>query len=70
MKPIKHREAIRRLRKLGWQGPYQDGKHLFLVKDGRRLTIPDPHRGDLDWSLTKRILSQAGIAASDWEDLR
>ena len=49
-KPIKHRELVRRFRLLGWQGPWQKGKHPFLVKDGRRLTIPNPHEGDIDWT--------------------
>jgi predicted RNA binding protein YcfA (HicA-like mRNA interferase family) len=68
-KPIKHRELVRRFRKLGWHGPYQKGKHPFLVKDETRLTIPNPHEGDIDWSLTKRILKQAGITTQEWERL-
>jgi len=68
-KPIKHRELVRRFRQLGWEGPWQRGKHPFLHKDGRRLTIPNPHEGDVDWSLMKRILAQAGVSRSDWEDL-
>ncbi len=66
-RPIKHRELVRRFRKLGWDGPRQRGKHAFLVKDGRRLTIPNPHRGDVDWSLMKRILQQAGVDPDDWD---
>ncbi len=38
-----------------------------MVKAGVRLTLPNPHRGDIDWSLTKRILDQAGIAPDEWE---
>jgi predicted RNA binding protein YcfA (HicA-like mRNA interferase family) len=68
-KPIKRAELIRRLRALGWEGPFQKGKHPFMVKAGVRLTIPNPHRGDVDWSLTKRILQQAGITAEEWESV-
>ena len=68
-KPIKHRELVRRFQKLGWQGPQQCGKHPFLVKDSRRLTIPNPHEGDVDWSLMKRILKQAGVTPDDWQRL-
>ena len=68
-KPIKHRELVRRFRLLGWQGPWQKGKHPFLVKDGRRLTIPNPHQGDVDWTLTKRILAQARVSRTEWENL-
>lgn len=68
-KPIKHRELVRRFRQLGWEGPWQRGKHPFLVKDGRRLTLPNPHQGDVDWSLMKRILAQAVVRPTEWENL-
>jgi hypothetical protein len=38
-----------------------------MVKDEKRLTIPNPHAGDIDWSLTKRILRAAGIASNAWD---
>lgn len=66
-KPIKRSELVRRLRRFGWEGPFQKGKHPFMVQAGVRLTLPNPHRGDVDWSLTKRILEQAGISPEDWE---
>ena len=68
-KPVKHREMLRRLRALGWAGPYQRGPHPFMVKGDDRLTIPNLHYGDVDWSLMKRILRQAGISAGEWEEL-
>ncbi len=66
-KPIKRSELIRRLRSFGWQGPFQKGKHPFVIKEGSRLTIPNPHGGDIDWSLTSRILKQAGVSPEEWE---
>jgi hypothetical protein len=36
---------------------------------GVKVPIPNPHRGDIDWSLAKRILDQAGIDVADWEQL-
>ena len=68
-KPIKHRELVRRFQQLGWQEPYQRGKHPFLVKGERRLTIPNPHEGNIDWSLTKRILKHANVSPEEWERL-
>ena len=58
---------LRRLRALGWAGPFQKGKHPFVVKDEIRLTIPNPHHGDIDWSLMKRILQSAEISPDEWE---
>jgi predicted RNA binding protein YcfA (HicA-like mRNA interferase family) len=68
-RPIKHREMLRRLRAFGWDGPHQKGKHPFMVKSQTRLVIPNPHQGDIDWSLMKRILQAAGISADEWEDI-
>jgi hypothetical protein len=31
------------------------------------VPIPNPHGGDIDWPLTKRILDQAGISREEWE---
>jgi predicted RNA binding protein YcfA (HicA-like mRNA interferase family) len=58
---------VRRLRAFGWAGPCQKGKHPFMVKNDVRLTIPNPHHGDIDWSLMKRILGTAEISADDWD---
>ncbi len=69
-KPIKRGELIRRLRRAGWDGPYQKGRHPFMIKAGVRLTIPNPHRGDIDWTLASRIIREAGIEPERWESLR
>ena len=68
-KPISRRELIRRLRISGWQGPFPSKRHQFMSKTGQRVFIPNPHRGDLDWSLVKLIVTQAGIAPEAWKKL-
>ena len=68
-KPISRRELIRRLREFGWEGPFPKGPHMGMLRDNQRIAIPNPHGGDIDWSLTKRILKQAGIDQTDWEKL-
>ena len=68
-RPIKHKEMLRRLRVLGWEGPLQKGKHPFMVKGQTRLTVPNPHHGDIDWGLMKRILKVAEISSDAWENL-
>jgi len=40
-----------------------------MIRGDERLTIPNPHYGDIDWSLTKRILRQADISAEEWDNL-
>jgi hypothetical protein len=40
-----------------------------MIKPGLRLTIPNPHRDDIDWSLASRILKEANISTEKWEAL-
>jgi hypothetical protein len=60
-KPISRGDMIRRFRALGWSGPIAGRKHAVMEKGNQTVHIPDPHRGDIDWSLTKRILGQTKI---------
>ena len=38
--PCKRRDFIKRLRKLGFDGPHSGTRHQFLLFNERRLTIP------------------------------
>jgi predicted RNA binding protein YcfA (HicA-like mRNA interferase family) len=66
---IKLRELISSLKKAGFQGPYSGGKHQYMVKGELRLTIPNPHQGDISISLLSKILRQANIGRDEWEQL-
>ena len=68
-KPIKRRELIWRFRQLGWTGPHPGKRHGVMRRGSLTVPIPNPHRGDIDWTLMKRILAQAGIDPAEWESL-
>ena len=38
--PCKRRDFIRRLRKLGFEGPYSGTRHQFMIYQNHRLSIP------------------------------
>lgn len=38
--PCKRHEFIRRLREIGFEGPYSGTKHQFMIFQNHRLTIP------------------------------
>ena len=57
---------MKRLRKLGFEGPYQGGKHPYMVKGNLVLTIPNPHRKEISVDLLSRILRQANIDREEW----
>nr|WP_290228557.1 type II toxin-antitoxin system HicA family toxin [Trichocoleus desertorum] len=67
--PIKWRDLVVYLRSLGFDGPYAGGKHQYMVKDELRLTIPNPHQGDISRDLLARVLRQANVSREEWEDL-
>lgn len=64
--PVSWRELTRRLRELGFAGPYEGGKHPYMIKDDLVLTIPNPHRGEVSVDLLARILRRGGISREDW----
>ncbi len=64
--PISRQKLIKRLGLLGFDGPYQEGKHPYMIKDDLSLTIPNPHEGIISVDLLVRILKQAGIARNEW----
>jgi len=65
--PIKRRDLVTGLRRLGFSGPFSGGKHEFMVRDEVVLTIPNPHRGDISRDLLAVILKQAGISRREWQ---
>jgi hypothetical protein len=66
-KPISRREVLRRFKALGWSGPYAGGNHMFMRRGSLTVRIPNPHGSDIDWSLMKRLLAQAGITPNQWD---
>lgn len=67
--PLKHRDLIGYLKRLGFSGPFSGGKHQFMIKDDLVLHVPNPHEGDIGRDLLFRILRQADITKEEWERL-
>jgi predicted RNA binding protein YcfA (HicA-like mRNA interferase family) len=64
--PCGRAELIRKLKKLGFDGPYAGGRHAYMKRDKYRLTVPNPHGGQIDSGLIKEILRQTGVSEQDW----
>lgn len=64
--PLPWRQFVRKLKKFGFEGPFQEGKHPYMIKGYLVLTIPNPHENEISIDLLKRILRQAGIARGEW----
>jgi len=67
--PTSRKEMIRRLKELGFAGPYSGGKHQFMTKGHQTLRLPNPHQADIGRELLARILRQGEIDKAEWENL-
>lgn len=66
LSPVSRVDLIKRLRRLGWEGPITGRKHQHMVRGDRQLTIPNPHCGDVGVNLLKIVLNEAGISREEW----
>lgn len=69
LKNISWRKMIQKFRRLGFDGPYSGGRHLFMIKNELKIHIPNPHRGDISKYLIREILKQAGVSYQDWDEV-
>ena len=64
--PVSWQELIHKLKTFGYDGPFQGGKHPYMIKGDLVLTIPNPHRTEISPDLLVRVLRQAGISREEW----
>jgi hypothetical protein len=64
--PISWINFVKRMRVLGFYGPFQEGRHPYMVKGSLSITIPNPHNGQISVDLLVRILHQAGVSRLIW----
>ncbi len=72
--PCKRRDFIRRLRKIGFDGPFSGTKHQFMVYEQHRLAIPS----NIQYSIPQlRMMIQEveeiighGLTSDEWNSLR
>lgn len=65
--PISRKDLIASLRTLGFEGPYAGGNHEFMVRESKRVYVPNSHGSDITFALLGRVLKQAGISREEWE---
>ncbi|MDP3765904.1 MAG: type II toxin-antitoxin system HicA family toxin [Nanoarchaeota archaeon] len=61
---------MRRLRRLGFIGPFSGGKHQFMEKGNFKISIPNPHGNDIGKNLLSRIIKDVSISEEDFEKLK
>lgn len=68
LSPLKSRQVVRKLRKLGYEGPYPGGRHMRMINRETGQIIPIPMHGGKDVSvgLIRAIIRQIGITPEEW----
>jgi predicted RNA binding protein YcfA (HicA-like mRNA interferase family) len=65
---ISRKVLIKKLKSLGYSGPFSGGRHQFMIKSEKKIRIPNPHKGQsIHISPLKEILRQAGINNDEWD---
>lgn len=64
---ISWKKLVQKFRKLGFEGPYAGGRHLFMKKGELKVIIPNLHHYDISKGLVAEILHQAEIPQTDWD---
>lgn len=59
--PVSRTALIRKLKTLGFGGPYSATRHQYMEKGNQRIFIPNPHGSDIGVPLIKQIIHQLGI---------
>ena len=71
--PCKRGEFVRRLRRLGFEGPFSGAKHQFMVYQQHRLTIPSNTEYSVPQlrMMLREVEAIIGrqITADEWEQL-
>ena len=66
LRPVSRRELVRKLKALGFAGPYPGGKHQWMRKGRIRIIVPNPHTTDIDPALIRLILHRGNISVEEW----
>lgn len=64
---ISWRKFVQKFRRLGFDGPYAGGRHLFMKNRDLKVIIPNPHGQDIPKNLVSEVLRQADISYEEWE---
>jgi len=69
LSPLPRRILIRKLRKLGFSGPYPATRHEYMERDDEKIFIPNPHGKDIGLPIIKKIIQQLKISNQEFFDL-
>ena len=69
LSPLPRRLLIKKLRKLGFSGPFSAARHEYINRNNEKIFIPNPHGKDIGVPIVKKIIQQLGISNQKFLDL-
>lgn len=69
LSPLPRRILIKKLRKVGFSGPYPAARHEYMSRNGEKIFIPNPHGKDIGLPIIKKIIDQLRISNQEFLDL-
>jgi len=69
LSPLPRRILIKKLRKLGFSGPYPATRHSYMKRGKEKIFIPNPHGKDIGLPIIKKIIRQLKLSNQDFLDL-
>ena len=67
LSPVNWQELVKRLRALGFEGPFAGGRHPYVIRGDIVLTVPNPHRKEISVGLLARILKEGNVSRQEWD---
>lgn len=69
LSPISRNKLIKKLRKLGFEGPFIATLHQYMLKEKQKIFIPNPHGKDIAVLLLRRIIQQLNTTVEEFISL-
>ena len=62
--PVSRRIFVRKLRALGYDGPFPGSRHAFMQRGQHKVRVPN--QKEIGPKLLGQLLRQAGISRDEW----
>lgn len=67
--PLPRRILIKKLRRLGFAGPFSGTRHEYMIRGQEKIFIPNPHGKDIGVPIIKGIVKQIKISDQEFLNL-
>ena len=64
--PVSRMKLIRRLKDIGFEGPFPGSDHDYMVRGDNFVRIPNSHRREVGANLIAEILREGDISRDEW----